>query len=157
MGIQPTSAYTAPSSIANLQQQRHASAGTTVMFAESAPPTADKTAISQAARARAAEEMVGGMYDFTNMSPDDILPAINSLLKSGQMSLDESSHLLMLVPITIGGQTAPPTVHQKVNLFSAMENWLAFHKSTHNDSGVLYAQKALTALRRIQASHQTGG
>ncbi len=158
MGIQPTSAYTAPLLIGNPSQHRKSFADDTVMFAASTTRIADKATISQAARDRAAKEPVGGTpYDFTNMSPNDILPTINSLIKSGQISVDESSHLLLLVPITIGSHTAPATLNQKVNLFSALEDWMAFHKSIHNDGAVMYAQKAISALKRIQTSHRTEG
>lgn len=159
MGIQPTSAYTAPSLIGNLLQHRHISADNTAMLAASTTNAADMTTISQAARDRAAEETVGSTtYDFTNMSPNDILPTINSLLKSGQMSLDESDSLLLLVPISLGGDPVPPAaLSQKINLFSALEGWLSSHRYFHNDVGAEADQRAISALKRIQALHQTEG
>lgn len=158
MGIQLISAYTAPSFITNRLQPRDNSIGDTAMFAASATSTADRATISQAARDRAAKEPAGGTpYDFTNMSPNDILPTINSLIKSGQMSLDESSHLLLLVPISRGSSAAPATLNQKVNLFSALEDLMVFHKSIKNDGAVMYDQKAISALKRIQTLHRTEG
>lgn len=158
MGIQPTNTYAASSLIVRPSQQWHISAADSAMFAESAPRIADRATLSKDARDRAAEAPTSGaLYDFTNMSPNDILPTINSLIQSGHMSLDESSHLLLLVPITIGSHTAPDTLNQKVNVLSALEDWIAFHRSIQNENGIIYAQKALSALKRIQASHPTGG
>jgi|GEM_PF-3375447 len=37
-------------------------------------------------------------YDFTHMSPEHLLSTINELIKSGQMSLDETSALIFLIP-----------------------------------------------------------
>lgn len=158
MGIHPIGTYTVPSFIPNPPQQRHISAGDAAMFAALVTGIADQATISQAARDRAAKKPAGGTpYDFTNMSSNDILPTINSLIKSGQMSLDESSHLLLLVPISLGSSAAPAALKQKVNLFSALEDWMAFHKSIQNDGAVMYDQKAISALKRIQTSHQTEG
>lgn len=159
MGIQPTSAYAAPSLIGNLLQHRHISADNTATLAASATNAADMTTISQAARNRAAEETLGGAtYDFTNMSPNDILPTINSLIKSGQMSLDESDSLILLVPISLGGDPVPPAaLSQKRNLFSDLEGWLSSNRYLHNNVGAEADQRAITALKRIQALHQTEG
>lgn len=158
MGIQPTSAYTVPSVRVNPPLRQNISAGETASVAALAASIADRATISQAARDRAAEAPTSGAtYDFTNISPNDILPTINSLIQSGHMSLDESSHLLLLVPISLEGGSSPTTLKQGMNLFSALENWMAFHKSIHNDAAVIYAEKALSALRRIQASHRTEG
>lgn len=158
MGILPTSAYTAPSLIGNPSQHRKISAADTAMFAASATTTADTTTISKAARDRAREETLGGpTYDFSSMSPNDILPTINSLIKSGQMSLDESDSLILLVPISLGSDPVPAVLSQKINLFSALEDWLSFHKYLHNDVAAEADQRAISALRRIQASDRTEG
>jgi hypothetical protein len=83
-----------------------------------------------------------------------MLSTINSLIKSGKMSLDESSSLLPLTSLnaaySVSGEQ--DTAKQPVNLFSNMEKMIAFNKSIHNDTGAIYAQKALSALERLQGT-----
>ena len=159
MGIQPTNAYSAFSFLANSPQRQQTSTSTTATSATSTASLADKTTISQAARDRAAEETKGGStYDFTNMTPNNMLSTINSLIKSGQMSLDESSSLVAMMPISPlaaanSGSGTPDAANQPMNFFSGLEKMIAFDKSIHNDAGVIYAQKALSALERFQDSH----
>ncbi len=86
MEIQSNRSYTALTPISNSPQQRQASAGAT----ETSAAFADKATISQAARDRLAEETKSGnAYDFTNIAPNDVLSTINSLIKSGKMSLGD--------------------------------------------------------------------
>lgn len=158
MGIQPTSAYSALSFIANSPQQRQTSAGTTAISAASAANVADKTTISQAARDRATiETKSGGTYDFTNMSPKQMLGAVNDLIKSGKMSLDESSSLVGMIgnlPLnkaTNATYTADIS-SQPVDFFAKLQQLIAFDKSINNTAGIEYANKALSALERLQGT-----
>ncbi|HXU94450.1 MAG TPA: hypothetical protein VFP33_12415 [Gallionella sp.] len=90
MGIQPSSAYTALSFIAN-SPQRQTSAVATPASAASAPNVADKATISQAARDRAADETKGGgTYDFTNMTPNEMGKLVaDGKIAGGFMTLTE--------------------------------------------------------------------
>jgi hypothetical protein len=59
-----------------------------------------------------AGQSVGGgvsMYDFTNMSPAQMQDTINGLIRSGKMSLDDSSSLVSMIPtgLTYAGPGAP--------------------------------------------------
>jgi hypothetical protein len=122
----------------------------------SAANPADKATISQAARDLAAgESKSGGAYDFTHISPNAMLKTINSLIKSGRMSLDESSSLVALMPISpltnaSGGIGVPDAADQPMNFLAALKELMAFNKSIHNDAAVAYDQKALSALERLQ-------
>ena len=104
----------------------------------------DQASISQAAR----ESRV---YDFTNMSPKEMLETINGLIKSGRMTVDETSSLIALIPISVNGGPAPEAAGEKMNFFAALERMTVFNRSIQNEAGVLYAQKAVSALKRFQA------
>ena len=156
MQIQSASAYTAFSFQNNSPQQRQASVSATANSAASMATVADKATISQAAQDRAAEEIKGsGAFDFTNIRPSDVLNTINSLVKSGQISLDESSSLLSFVPLTElnAAMGKPGITNQPINLFSGLKESIAFSKSIHNDAAAVYEQKALSALERLQGTH----
>jgi len=160
MGIKPLSASMPLSYISNPQLKRQASTHATANYAATATSVADRMSFSQTTRASAAPENKGdGNYDFTNISPNEMLSTINSLIKSGQMTLDESSSLLMLIPISTGGSDiqAATAANQKMNLFTALENMMAYDMFTHNDAAVIYDQKAISALKRFQGSHSGGG
>jgi len=117
----------------------------------------DKITISQAARDRAAEESKGGtVLDFTHIAPNNVLGTINNLIKSGKMSLDESSALLSLRPLNIPGNSPSVTDNQPINLFSDLEKMIAYNKSIHNDAAVIYAQKAFAALEHLQGTVNSG-
>jgi hypothetical protein len=133
MEIQP---YT-PTSVSNSPQQRQASAGAAETAAAFAASLADKTTISQVARDRLAEEPKGNStYDLTNVAPNDMFNTINSLIKNGKMSLDESSSLMAFVPLTElnAVMVKSGSTNQPIDLFSGLEKMIAFNKSIHNDS-----------------------
>jgi hypothetical protein len=158
VGIPPTSAYTAAASVSSSSQQRQTSSSAVQTQAGSVTSLSDKTTISQAARDRATEETKGDdAYDFANIAPDDLLGTLNSLIKSGKMSLDESTSLLPFVPhpglnAAMSGSGTPDTASQPINLFSGLEKMIAYNKSIHNDAAVIYGHKALSALERLQGT-----
>ncbi len=155
MGIQPTSAYTTLSLLTNSPQLRQTSTSATATSAASAASFTDKATISQAARDRAAEETEGaGAYDFTNVRPSDVLGIVNSLLKSGKIPLDESSSLLSFVPLTElnAAMGKPGIANEPINLFSGLKASIVFNQSIDNDEAVIYDQKALSALERLQGT-----
>ena len=63
---------------------------------------AEKNTFSQAARDLLAKDGdTSNTLDFSNIRPDEILGTVNSLIKSGKMSLDESTSLMGLVPLSL--------------------------------------------------------
>lgn len=107
--------------------------------------------ISQAARDLAAHEArFGDVGDFRDMSPNDMLKTVNRLITSGQMTLDESSALILQIPISIKGGDNSSLMNQKIDFISALEQAISYSQFTHNDAAVFYGKKALSALERIQ-------
>lgn len=126
----------------------------TANSANSTRNTAEKITFSQAARALAAKDgEAGNTLDFSNIRPNDILETVNDLIKSGQMSLDESSALLELVPPRIRAlPNATAGSNEPINMFTRLEAMLAYNKSEHNDAAAIYDQKAIDALRHLQGT-----
>lgn len=154
MKIQSTSAYTANSTIENSNRQHNSSAAT-ADFAAPTTSVADKITISKSARERASDVLEeGGSYDFSNLSSDNVLDTINTLIKSGRMTLDESSALLAFVPLTelnaaLGG---PAIANHQVNMFDGLKRMIAYNESIHNDGAVIASKKALVAIERLQGT-----
>jgi len=52
-------------------------------------------------------------YDFNNMTHNEMLNTVNSLIKKGKMSVDESSSLLIMLPVSplcnVNGSNAIPS------------------------------------------------
>lgn len=153
MEIQSYSNYTGLTSISNASRQRQECAGSWAEETVFAASPADNVTISQAAQQRlAAETQDDSGYDFTHIAPNDVLNSINGLIKSGKMSVDESSALMASVPLTELNAAMGKTgaANKPINLYSSLEKLIAFNKSIHNDSGAIYAQKAFSALERLQ-------
>lgn len=152
MDIQPVSAYTTTALFASSLGQRQNLAALAANSVAT-QPAADRTTISQAARDRIAEEAgATGAQDFRSVSPDDVLGTVNNLIKSGRMSLDESTALMAFVPrdgIGIGKPSTPSTVVQSIDVISGLENMVSYNKSIDNSNAVAYAQKAIQAISRI--------
>lgn len=157
MKILPSSVYPTHTNAPNSSEQRKTPVGAVRDYPDSVTSSADMTTnISQAARDR-----VRGSesYDFTNIAQNEILETVNGLIKSGQMSLDESSSLLAFVPrvelnAAMFGNGAPGATSQSVNLFTGLEKMIAYNKSIDNEAAVIYGQKALSALVRLQGTNR---
>ncbi|PKO45196.1 MAG: hypothetical protein CVU29_08600 [Betaproteobacteria bacterium HGW-Betaproteobacteria-22] len=90
-----------------------------------------------------------------------MLESINHLIKSGQMSLDESSALIAIMPISPLSQVdasagTPAIPNQPINFFAGLQQMMTFNESLHNDSAVIYAKKAMAALERLQGQSVLG-
>jgi hypothetical protein len=99
-------------------------------------------------------------YDFTNMTPNQMLTTVNSLIKSGKMSLDESSSLVGMMgasPLNNanGSTGAPASANMPTNFISSLHNMISFDTSIGDTYGVAYAQKALFALNSLQGTSVT--
>lgn len=92
-------------------------------------------------------------FDFTQISRGDLLQSVNSLIKSGEMSLDESSSLVLLMgpKLNINGEISQNTSSNEIiNVFDELNKSIAFNQSIGNDAGTLYDIKALNALMHLQ-------
>lgn len=94
--------------------------------------TAEKITFSQAARdLLAKDDEAGSTLDFSNIRPDEILGTVNSLIKSGKMSLDESTSLMGLVPLSIRNlPNATAGSNEPINMFNRLEAMLAYHNES---------------------------
>lgn len=124
-----------------------------------ATPTAsgEEVRISQAARALATESAEGGeTYDFSNMSPQQLLQTMNELIKSGKMTVDETSSLIGLIPTAISkvqyDGEVPAAYYEPTNFFAKLQQAMAYDEYSHNEQGVIYDRKALAALERFQGT-----
>lgn len=124
----------------------------------------DTVTISQAAKDQQAASQTNSTsakstsnYDFTNMSPKQMLGAVNDLIKSGKMSLDESSSLVgmmgnsQLIKATNASSTADIS-NQPVDFIAKLKQLIAFDQSINNTAGIEYANKALSALERLHGT-----
>ncbi len=123
----------------------------------------EKVSISSAARALAAqgqegqEEAEGGeTYDFSNMSPQNLLQTINELIKAGKMTVDETSSLIGLIPMAISKVAydgeVPAAYYEPTNFFAKLQQAMAYDEYSHNEQGVIYDRKAIAALERFQGT-----
>ena len=156
MSIYSVSAYTASSSITGQQQLRQFSPAMSATSA-SAGASDEKVSISQAAHELANSETGSGdTYDFSNMSPQQLLQTMNELIKSGKLSVDETSALIGLIPSAVSkvqyDGEMPAAYYEPTNFFAKLQQAMAYDKYSHNDQGVIYDQKALAALERFQGT-----
>ncbi|QHP54806.1 hypothetical protein EH203_13705 [Pectobacterium carotovorum subsp. carotovorum] len=94
-------------------------------------------------------------YDFTNMTPQALTEAVNSLIQSGQMDLDESSSLLgFMAPTALSkvvyDGTAPASSRQPMNVFSKIQEGIDGALSRNERSSAENLQRAADALLRFQ-------
>lgn len=94
------------------------------------------------------------IYDFSNMAPKDMKSAINGLLKSGQMSFDESTSLIGVIPSPLskvvfdGG--APDAFNQPMNFFTTIQDGIDGALARNENTSAQYLNSALQALIRLQ-------
>ena len=81
-------------------------------------------------------------YDFTNISRGELLNTVNGLIKSGQMSLDESSSLVLLMGPKIGTDGSNIDVSdEKVDVFSMLQQSLAYNETRSKELATLTAEQ----------------
>lgn len=92
-------------------------------------------------------------YDFTNISRGELLDTVNNLIKSGQMSLDESSPLVLLMgpKISLDGSNIDAS-NEKVDVFSMLKQSIAFNNSIGNTTASAYDTKAMNFLQKLQGN-----
>ena len=89
-------------------------------------------------------------YDFQNISRTEFRTIINDLITTGQMSLDESSSLVMAMESGNIGEVPTQNSEQKVNVFELLKQSMDFNQYIGNISGIEYDTKAFNALMRFQ-------
>lgn len=90
-------------------------------------------------------------YEFTNITRGEFKNVINNLIKTGQMTLDESGSLLY----AMGDQSILNGANrnmdnESVNVYDILNQSIAFNRTIGNDAGIIYDTKALDALIRFQ-------
>lgn len=93
-------------------------------------------------------------YDFRNMTPRQLQGTMNDLIKSGKMSLDESSALVGMIPTALSkvnydGQT-PTEYEQPSNFIARLQDGIEFAKSRNDVANMESFTKALDALQKLQ-------
>lgn len=99
---------------------------------------------------------VSGSLDFTYMTPRQLQGTMNDLIKSGKMSLDDSSALVGMVPTALSkvnydGQ-APAAYEQPSNIIARIQDGIEGAKSRGDSANVDSLTKALGALQKLQGS-----
>lgn len=158
MHIQSDPAYMATLFPTNSPLARQISASNAASSTGPFAPPADQVTFSQASRAQAERPFAAdkstsnNTYDFRHISPERLLKEINTLITRGQLSLDETSSLIGILPIALDGGPPPAEYYQPTDFFSLLERSMNFNKYTRNDTAVVYDQMALSALSRLQGT-----
>lgn len=97
-----------------------------------------------------------GVIDFTNITPQKFQSTMNALIKSGKLSLDETSPLVVMVPTALSkvaydGQ-APTAYAQPNNFISMIQNGIDGAKSRNDTANVQSLTVALHALQKLQGT-----
>jgi hypothetical protein len=91
-------------------------------------------------------------YDFTSMTPKELQSTINNLVKSGKLSLKDSSPLVTIAGFA--GQAGKSD--QPIDVFSALKAGIDFKEQTGQaqqpSSGIEYWNNALAALQGLQGT-----
>ena len=90
-------------------------------------------------------------YDFTNMSPNQMRDAMNDMIRSGKMSLDDSTGLVTLIPSSLSVVDGNTTVlDQPTNFLSLTQDAIAGAQWRGDDASVAYLTRALNLLNANQ-------
>lgn len=90
-------------------------------------------------------------YDFQNISRTEFRAIINDLIKTDQISLDESSSLLMAMDSGNISEDFSQNSEQKVNVFEILKQSMEFNRYIGNVSGIEYDTKAINTLLRLES------
>jgi len=125
--------------------------------AGAAQTVSDTVTLSTEAQAMLTQELrtsaaTASAVDFTAMKPSELLDAMNDLIKSGRMSLDESSALLALVPTPLKpgmGGSGSTVNDDPMNVFQRLQEMIDNSLARQDNAVAQHVQKALTALDRM--------
>jgi hypothetical protein len=94
-------------------------------------------------------------YDFTNMTPQQLQSTVNDLVKSGKLSLKDSSPLLTIAGFGGTGGTAANGMGQPMDVLSMLKAGISYKEQAQAgepNSGIQYWQNALAALQNLQGT-----
>lgn len=92
-----------------------------------------------------------GQADFTNMTRKDLFDWMNARIRSGEMSLDDSSGLLgMTMKVPVNGGSVHLDNQDPVNFVQLAQDGIRWGRENHNESQVKTLQTALTIMHQHQ-------
>ena len=99
-----------------------------------------------------------GTFDFTSMSRSDLRDTVNSLIKSGKLSLDDTTGLVgMMGPAATtyagqGGSSAAAYEGSPFDALSALRTAIDGANSRHDDKSAAVFSRTLSALQQLQGT-----
>jgi hypothetical protein len=98
-------------------------------------------------------EVEAKTYDFTNITPERLLDVMNSLIREGKMTLDESSALMRMIPSPKMPELfAPNAFTRPINVFEKLKQGLAFAEYRHDENAKHFYQLTLDAVQKLQGT-----
>ena len=96
------------------------------------------------------------IYDFTNITPENMASTMNGLIKSGKLSFDDSSALVTMIPTALSkvnydGQ-APQATTQPTNFIALLQEGVNAANARGDASNAKFFTNALDALQKLQAT-----
>jgi len=97
----------------------------------------------------------GQALDFTSMSRSVLRDTVNSLIKSGKLSLDDTTGLVGIMgPAVPVDGSAPPAGYesQSINAFAALKAGIEGARSRNDPQNEAVLMRAFSALQRLQGT-----
>lgn len=117
--------------------------------AEAQKPAAPAPQVSAGAPAPARRETV----DFTHMTRAELLDWMNGRIRSGELSLDDTSGLLgMTMSMPVGGGATAPDAREKVDFIAMAKNGLAAAEARGDRDGAGSLRAAIAVMGRFQGT-----
>jgi len=115
------------------------------------------TARTSATEATASSDNAGGgvkRADFSNMTRKELADWVNGMIKSGQMSLDESTTFVSMtlkIPVdAVQGQSIALDDQEKVNFLAKAQQGIGGALERHDDRLLAELQSAIRTMRQHQ-------
>lgn len=87
--------------------------------------------------------------DFSNMSRKDLFDWMNTQIKNGNMSLDDSSGFLGLtLNMPVNGNNASPSNQEKVNFFELVQGGMQWARQRNDEAQLKTLQTTLSIMQR---------
>lgn len=99
-------------------------------------------------------------YDFTNMTPRTMRETMNSLIHNGQMTLEESTPLMAMIPSPLSkvnyDGSMPASFDQSWDFFSKIQDGITGALSRNEKASADRMQQTYDVLMRLQGSEKSG-